>query len=109
MRIVGKIWRRVYFLLNWRRVERELAGEMEAHRDMMPADRRLHFGNITRLREESREVWLRLWLGQLWRDLYYGARMLCRAPGFTLGSIAILAIGVGVNLAEFQIFDATIF
>jgi hypothetical protein len=76
---------------------------------MMPADRRLHFGNATRLREESREAWSLLWLAQLWQDLSYGARVLRRAPGFTLGAVTILALGVGVNLAEFQMFDAIIF
>jgi predicted permease len=109
MRIIGKIWRRVYFLWNRRRLDRELAEEMEAHRSMMPADRRLHFGNATKLWEESCEVWSWIWFGQLWQDLRYGVRVLWRAPGFTLGAVAILALGIGVNLAEFQIFDAAIF
>jgi predicted permease len=92
-----------------RRLERELAEEMEAHREMMPADRRSHFGNVARLREESREVWFWMWLRQLLQDLSYGARVLRSSPGFTLGAVAVLALGVGVNLAEFQIFDAMIF
>src|SRR5689334_17765515 len=104
-----KLWRRVSHLLNRRRAERELAEEMEAHRDMMPADRRSQFGSDARLREESREAWSWNWLEQSWRDLIYGARVLIHAPGFTLGAIAVLALGVGVNLAEFQIFDAMIF
>jgi hypothetical protein len=104
-----KVFRRIYFLLHRRRLERELAEEMEAHGEMMPADRRPHFGNTARLREESREVWSWSWLDHLWQDLRYGARVLGRAPGFTLGAVAVLALGVGVNLAEFQIFDATIF
>jgi hypothetical protein len=99
----------VYYLLNRRRLQRELAEEIEAHHHMMSADRRPHFGNATRLREESREVWSWIWLGQLWQDLHYGARVLWGAPGFTLGAVAILAPGIGVNLAEFQIFDALIF
>lgn len=96
-------------MLHRRRLERELAEEMEIHREMMPADRRSHFGNTARLREESREAWLWIWLEQAWQDLSYGARVLRRAPGFTLGAVAVLALGVGVNLAEFQIFDAMIF
>ncbi len=104
-----KLWRRISFLLHRRRLERELADEMEAHREMMPPDRRPHFGNVARLREESREVWSWTWLEQLWQDLWYGARVLCRAPAFTLGAVAVLALGVGVNLAEFEIFDAMIF
>jgi predicted permease len=101
-----KLLRRVYFLLHRGRMERELAEEMEGHREMLTADRRPHFGNATRLREDSREVWSWSWLDQLGQDLCYGARVLGRAPGFTLGAIAVLALGVGVNLAEFQIFDA---
>ena len=101
-----KLFRRIHFLLNRQRLERELAEEMEAHSAMMPADRRPHFGNTARLQEDSREVWSWSWLDQLWQDLGYGARVLGRAPGFTVGAVAVLALGVGVNLAEFQIFDA---
>lgn len=54
-------------------------------------------------------TWSSIWLGQLWQDVRYGARVLRRAPAFTLGAVAILALGVGVNLAEFQMFDAVIF
>ena len=104
-----KLWRRTYFLLHRRRLERELTEEMDAHREMMPADRRPHFGNPARLHEDSREVWSWPWLDQLWQDLCYGSRVLSRAPGFTLGAIAVLALGVGVNLAEFQIFDGIMF
>src|SRR5579872_4904289 len=104
-----KLYRRIHFLLHRRRVERELAEEMEAHREMMPAERRAKCGNTTRLREDSREAVSWRWLDQLWKDLCYGARVLGRAPGFTLGAVTVLALGVGVNLVEFQIFDALFF
>jgi len=104
-----KLWRRIHFLLHRRRLERELADEMEAHREMMPAGRKPHFGNSARLQEDSRAVWSLPWADQFWQDLCYGARVLSRAPGFTLGAVAVLALGVGVNLAEFQIFDALMF
>ena len=104
-----KLTRRIYFLLNRRRLERELADEMAAHREMMDADRRRNFGSATRLQEDAREVWLAPWIEGLWQDLCYGARVLRRAPGFTLGAVAVLALGVGVNLVEFQIFDAMVF
>ena len=35
--------------------------------------------------------------------------MLRHSPGFTLGAITILALGVGVNLTEFQVFDELVF
>ena len=106
---MGKLWRRIYFMVCRRRLERELSEEMETHREMMPPDRRPYFGNAARLQEESREVWSWNWLEQLLQDLSYGARVLRRAPGFMLGAVAVLALGVGVNLAEFQVFDAMIF
>lgn len=109
MRNIRKLGRRVYFLLHRDRLERELTEEMEIHREMMPPDNSSHFGSATRLREESREAWSWMWLERLWQDLSYGARVLWRARGFTLGAVAVLALGVGVNLAEFQIFDAAIF
>ncbi len=109
MRAIRKVGRRLYFLLNRRRLERELAEEMETHREMMPADRRSQFGRTGRLREESREAWSWNWIEESLQDLAYGARVLSRAPGFTLGAVAVLALGVGVNLAEFEIFDAMIF
>ncbi|HEY6344222.1 MAG TPA: FtsX-like permease family protein [Bryobacteraceae bacterium] len=104
-----KLWRRLYFLLHRQRMERELAEEMEAHRELMPTERRTQFGNATWLREESSETWLWTWLERLWQDLSYAARVLWRAPAFTLGATAVLALGVGVNLAELQIFDGLIF
>jgi predicted permease len=109
MNEIRKAWRRVYFLLNRSRLERELAEEMEIHRHMMPPDSRSQFGRDVRLRQESRDAWSFAWLEQLSQDLSYGAKVLRSAPAFTLGAISVLALGVGVNLAEFQIFDAMIF
>jgi predicted permease len=90
-------------------MERELAEEMKAHREMMPPDSRPDFGNHLRLWEESREAWSLNWLEHLFQDLAYGARVLRHSPGFTLGAVAVLSLGVGVNLAEFQIFHTLIF
>ena len=104
-----KLWSRIYFLLNRRAIARELAEEMEIHRDMMPPSSRADFGNTARLQEQSRDAWTWAWLEHIFQDLSYGARVLIHSPGFTLGAVAILALGVGVNLAEFQIFDALIF
>ena len=45
--------RRIWYLVNRQRLERELQQEMDAHREMMQEPAR--FGNTLRLREESRE------------------------------------------------------
>jgi len=104
-----KLWRRLYYLVNRRRLERELAEEMAAHRAEMPVERQREFGNADRLREQSRDAWTWNWVDALWQDVTYGVRVLWNAPGFTLGAIAVLALGVGVNLAEFHVFDSIIF
>ena len=59
-----RVVRRVWFLLNRRRLEDALRQEMDAHRDMM-ADAARRFGNVLRLREDSRDVWGWAWLDDL--------------------------------------------
>ena len=109
IRQIRKTLRRISFLLRRGRMERELAEEMETHRAMMPPGNGSEFGSAVRLREESRDAWSWTWVEQFLQDLAYGVRALRHAPAFTLGALAILALGVGVNLAEFQIFDAMLF
>ena len=99
-----ELWRRLWFLLNRSRFERELREEMEAHRAMI-TDAGVPFGNSLRLRDEAVDAWGWRWLDRLIQDVRFGTRLLWRAPAFTLTAIAVLALGVGVNLATFQMFD----
>jgi hypothetical protein len=64
------------------------------------------FGNELRLREEAAEQWGWTWLDRLLQDVRFGARLLVRAPLFTVTAITVLSLGVGVNLAAFQALDA---
>lgn len=41
-------------------------------------------------------------------DIRYGARLLLRAPGFTLLAAALLALGIGALSAVFSVVDATL-
>jgi predicted permease len=97
-------WRRLWFLLNRARFERELREEMEAHRAQM-TEAGAPFGNALRLRDEAVDAWGWRWLDRLIQDVRFGTRLLWRAPAFTLTAVAVLALGVGVNLAAFQVFD----
>ena len=45
-------------------------------------------------------------MGSLIQDVRYAARHLRRAPLFTLSAVALLAVGIGANVAVFTLVDA---
>jgi len=100
-----ELLRRLQYLFRRGRMDAELNSEMEAHREMMLQAHRTNFGSVLRLREEAREAWGWMWLDRLGQDLRYGIRVLARAPAFTLTSVLVLALGIGVNIAAFSLFD----
>ena len=105
---MGELWRRLWYLLNRSRLERELREEMDAHR-AMKGESGPRFGNPLKLREEASDVWGWAWLDRLAQDVRFGVRLLVRAPLFTLTAILVLSLGVGVNLGAFQVLDAVAF
>src|SRR6202035_2834627 len=102
---MGELFRRLKYLINRRRFDAELERDMEFHREMAARAGRSNFGNTLRMREQSREAWGWTWLDRLGQDLRYGARTLSRSPGFTVTAVLVLAIGIGVNVAAFDLFD----
>src|SRR5881296_380609 len=60
-----ELLRRILYLWNRRRLEREMAEEMAYHRELMSPDRRTNFGDEVRLREDAREIWGWTWLDRL--------------------------------------------
>jgi hypothetical protein len=90
--------------VNRSRFERELEEEMAAHRAMKDVGEP-RFGDTFRLREDARDAWGWAWWDRNVQDVTFGSRMLRKSPAFTLTAIALLAIGVGLNITAFQIWD----
>jgi predicted permease len=66
---------------------------------------RREFGNVTLLRERSRETWQWPALESLLADLKLNLRRLRKAPGFAATVLLTLAIGIGANTAVFTVIN----
>lgn len=105
---MGELFRRIRYLIHRRRVDAELASEMEFHREMAARAGRKNFGNALRIEQEARDAWGWAWLDDLLHDLRYATRTLTRSAGFSLTVILTMALGIGATTAVFSVIDATL-
>ena len=115
---MSRLLRRLWSIVRFRRLEDDLAEELEFHRVMtqqelerdghssrearLAAHKRL--GNLTRSHEDARAVWIWPWLESVWQDVVYAVRSLRRQPGFTLVAIVALGVSIGLNTSLFTVF-----
>ena len=88
------------------RVDELMEGGMARKEAEQAAGR--EFGNVTLLKERSREVWQWQRLESLLADLKHVFRRLGRSPGFAITVVLTLAIGIGANTAVFSVLNSVL-
>lgn len=109
----------------WRRdrLTSALSAELDAHVELLARDlehdgmhaeharlaARRQLGNVTVLKESSRDAWGFPRLESVVQDLRYTLRGLRQSPGFTLTVVVTLGLGIGANAAMFAVIDRLMF
>lgn len=81
-------------------VDREIDDELQFHADQRGLPR---LPRHLKLKEESREVRIAIWLESVLQDLRLAVRVWRRRPLLAFTAIATLAVGAGMNVAVFRI------
>jgi hypothetical protein len=118
---LAELYRRLRILFRRGRYDAELAEEIEFHRELRAGHlqqngapdpfsaARRRFGNATRLREESREMWGWRWADDFLHDLRYALRQLRQAPWFAAVVVLTLTLGIGANTSVFSAMNAILY
>jgi predicted permease len=117
------IFGRISNLFSRSSLDREIESELESHIEMRIEDnlaqgmspehaRRdalARFGNPTATKEHVVFADAAVALGSVWDDTRYAFRQLRKSPGFAATTVLTLAIGIGANLAIFQLLYGVLF
>jgi len=113
---------RLRSLWNWRRKESELDEEIQFHlseeaddraatgltRDQARLAAKKDFGNVTLIREATRDAWGWASAERLFLDGRGALRMTRRNPGFSALAVLTLALGIGATTAILNVMNALV-
>ena len=116
------MWGRLLTLFRRRRLNAELADELDFHLEGLEAEHRarglspvearraarLDMGGIARVTEAYRDQQGSPALESGWRSLHFGMRALRRTPGVTAAVAVTLAVGIGANAAVFALVNGVL-
>lgn len=117
-----RLWNRIRFFSARERLDRELADEILAHREMLeerytregmtPREAReaaaRQFGSDLSSREQSREEWGFGWLDAVLRDCGFAVRLIRHRPMLTLAAVLTVGLGVGANTAVVSVLQTVL-
>ena len=116
-------WAKLRAIVKRDAIDNELREELDAHlqmevdaqidRGMTPAQAveaaTRHLGNRGLIQEMAREAWMFHWIEAPLLDLRHAVRILRRSPALTLSALIVLALGIGVNTAVFDLVYTLLF